>query len=60
MTPAKYVLQADKNGTYRLVIHGAVKFEGLTFDQAVAKIYKSENGEYPGDLKEDQLCWKSR
>lgn len=47
--PTGYELRSNPDGTYQLIIWGAIRFDGLSFAEAVSKIYKSETGEYPGD-----------
>jgi len=58
--PAAYELHVNEDGTYSLVIQGAIKFDGLAFAEAVARIYATENGEYPDIKEETKKCLKSK
>lgn len=42
MNPATYELRINADGTYCLIIQGAIKFDGLTFTEAISKIMISE------------------
>ena len=45
MTPAKYEIRVKPGGLYCLIIHGAIKFDDLTFDEAISKISEAEAAE---------------
>lgn len=47
MMPADYELRANDDGSYCLIIQGAIRYDGLTFEEAVARINKAENGDCP-------------
>ena len=38
MTPAAYELRVNGDGTYCLIIQGAIKFDGLTFEESIEMI----------------------
>lgn len=44
MTPAAYELRINADGTYCLIIHGAIKFDRLTFQEAIERITETEEG----------------
>lgn len=50
MTPAKYEIQVKSGGLYCLTIHGTVKHDDLTFDEAVSKISEAEAAEESTDV----------
>ena len=52
MTPAKYEILVKKDGSYRLTIHGAIKYDDLTFAEVIAKIKEFEN-EYTEEENND-------
>lgn len=45
MTPAKYEIRVKTDGLYCLIIHGAIKYDDLTFDEAISKISEAEAAE---------------
>jgi hypothetical protein len=36
--PAAYELHVNEDGTYSLVIQGAIKYDGLTFEESIEMI----------------------
>ena len=45
MIPAKYEIRVKTDGSYCLIIHGAIKYDGLTFNEAISKISEAEAAE---------------
>lgn len=45
MTPAKYEIRVKTDGSYCLIIHGAIKYDDLTFYAAIEKITEFETME---------------
>lgn len=45
MTPVKYEIRVKSGGLYCLIIYGAIKYDDLTFDEAISKISETEAAE---------------
>ena len=45
MTPAKYEILVKTDGSYCLIIQGAIKYDDLTFAEAISKISEAEAAE---------------
>ena len=54
MDTANYELRANGDGSYCLTIRGAIRFDGLSFSDAVARICEAENGVSTRNNKEDK------
>ena len=50
MTPAKYEIRVKTDGSYCLIIHGAIKYDDLTFDEAISTISEAEAAEGKTDV----------
>lgn len=48
MIPAKFEIQVKADGSYCLIIYGSIKYDDLTFDEAISKISEAEAAEEEG------------
>lgn len=45
MIPAKFEILVKTDGSYCLIIHGSIKYDDLTFAEAISKISEAEAAE---------------